>query len=181
MSGNKENIQPTYKELSRELSKQQFEVNRLKAENERKDNVIANLVKVNGRYRKKAHEQIEESKKNAVEKESINEEFEAVKKELSKVKTSKSFVTMLGMTEEDADEAAEAEISGDMDKWQAVIQRHIEKIKMDAENEAREFFLKNRPDIKAGLGDVDRNASALAMAVAYVSGQGADMDIINQY
>lgn len=180
MSGNKENIQPTYEELSQELSKQRFEVSRLKAENERKDNVIANLIKVNGRYRKKTHKQIEESKKNAVEK-NVNEEFEAVKKELSKVKTSKTFVTMLGMTEEDADEAAEAEISGDMDKWQAVMQRHIEKIKMDAENQARESFLKSRPDIKAGLGDVDHNASALAMAAAYASGQGADMDILNQY
>lgn len=181
MSGNKENIQTTYEELSQELSKQRFEVSRLKAENERKDNVIDNLIKVNGRYRKKIHEQFEESKQNDVAKENINEEFEAVKKELCKVKASKRYTAMLGMSEKDADEAAEAEISGDMDKWQAVIKKHIEKIKMDVENEAREFFLKDRLDIKAGHGDVNRNASAEAMAAAYVSEQGADMDIINQY
>lgn len=181
MSEKKENIQHTHKEISQELSKQRFEVNRLRAENERKDIVIANLIKENGRYRKKTHEQIKESKQSAVAKENINEEFEAVKKELCKEKTSKIFVAMLGMTEEDADEAAEAEVSGDMDKWHSVIQRHIKKVKMDARSKAHESFLKSRPDIKAGTGDVDRNASSKAMAEAYMREQGANMEILNQY
>lgn len=64
---------------------------------------------------------------------------------------------MLGMSEEDADEAARHRANGDIESWFKVIEKHVRKVRMEAEQEAVQSFLTGRPDIKAGNGDADRS------------------------
>lgn len=176
MEGEKKE-QPTYEELEETINKQCMEMARIQAENLRKDMTIQKLCKENGTSKKQLREEVKE--KNAIENQT-KKELEKVKKELQMVNVSKRYASMLGMNEKDADEAARHEINKDMESWVKVIERHVKKVRMEAEQEALQSFLANRPEIRAGIGDVNRNASSLEIAKQY-SRNRVNIDILDQY
>lgn len=155
MEGEKKE-QPTYEELEETINKQCMEMARIQAENLRKDMTIQKLCKENGTSKKQLREAVKE--KSTIE-DQTKKELEIAKKELEIANISKQHVSMLGMSEEDADEAAKHRVDGDIESWFRVIEKHVKKVRMEAEQEAVQSFLTGRPDIKAGNGDADRSGN----------------------
>lgn len=176
---------PSYDELVRNLAEQTTIATKARLECERIKNNIHSLTKENERLRQTAR-QNEKTKNETIsisekEKSELDKRMLEMEKELEIEKSIKRYVLQLGMDEKTAGEAAQAEINKDMDTWQRVLLKHIEKVKMEARERAVQDILNNRPDVKAGNGDVDRNASSIQMAQRYLSSQALNMDILNQY
>lgn len=176
---------PSYDELVRNLAEQTTIATKARLECERIKNNIHSLTKENERLRQTAR-QNEKTKNETIsisekEKSDYERKLMEIERELVKEKVTKRYVVQLEMDEKTAGEAAQAEINKDMDTWQRVLLKHIEKVKLEARERAVQDILNNRPDVKAGNGDVDRNASSMQMAQRYLSGQALNMDILNQY
>lgn len=176
---------PSYDELVRNLAEQTTIATKARLECERIKNNIHSLTKENEKLRQitRQNEKIKNETISASEKEKsdLDKRMLEMEKELAIEKATKRYVLQLEMDEKEAAEAARAEMDKDMDTWQRVLLKHIEKVKLEARERAVQDILKNRPDIKAGVGDVDRNASSIQMAQRYLSGQALNMDILNQY
>lgn len=176
---------PSYDELVRNLAEQTTIATKARLECERIKNNIHSLTKENEKLRQTAR-QNEKTKNETIsisekEKSDYERKLMEIERELVKEKVTKRYVVQLEMDEKTAGEAAQAEINKDMDTWQRVLLKHIEKVKMEARERAVQDILNNRPDVKAGNGDVDRNASSIQMAQRYISSQALNMDILNQY
>lgn len=176
---------PSYDELVRNLAEQTTIATKARLECERIKNNIHSLTKENERLRQTAR-QNEKIKNETIsmsekEKSDLDKRMLEMEKELAIEKATKRYVLQLEMDEKEAAEAARAEMDKDMESWQKIIQKHIEKVKLEASERAVQDVLKNRPDVKAGVGDVDRNASSIQMAQRYLSGQTLNIDILNHY
>lgn len=121
-----------------------------------------------------AEEQLDAAKKEAEE--AREKEFNEMKNQLAVIEATKRYMT-LKMDEKLAEETAKAEVAGDKETLHSNLAKHIKAI----EDSSYQRALSDRPDPKAGNGDV-KNSSAKAFAAAYASRKnGVNMDILNQY
>lgn len=165
---------PTVEELMAQLAAERAKSLRLQNEKDTASSEAANFKK-KLREKMTAEEQIDAAKKEADE--AREKEFNKMKTELATIQATKRYM-VLKMDEKFAEETAKAEISGDMETVVANIAKHIKAI----EDTAYQKALSDRPDPKAGNGQVDENSSAMSMAAAYAGRQnGVNMDILNQY
>lgn len=124
-----------------------------------------------------AEEQLDVAKK---EQEAAKDALITEYREKEKIRDCTEFLmdSNIGMDKKTAKEFAQKFVEGDFDNAMPILEKHIKAIKDTAYQKA----LSDRPDPKAGNGNSDENASAMAMAAAYVSRQnGVNMDILNQY
>lgn len=159
------------KQIEAEAERQKLENNRLSAEKEKlKTQLTAKMT---------AEEQIDEAKKEAEE--ARNKRLEEMESELAVIKATKRYMT-LKMDEKGAEEVAKLEISGDMENVVKILGKHISEIEKAAAENAIHKFLADRPDIKAGNGETDRNSVAKEKAVSIAKrNPGANQDILKHY
>lgn len=159
------------KQIEAEAERQKLENNRLAAEKEKlKTQLTAKMT---------AEEQIDEAKKEAEE--ARNKRLEEMENELSVIKATKRYMS-LKMDEKGAEEVAKLEISGDMENVTRILLKHISEIEKAAAENAINKFLADRPDIKAGNGETDRNSVAKEKAVSIAKrNPGANQDILKHY
>ena len=167
---------PSYDELLALLNAE-------KADKER----IKNLKDVASReaadFKKKYREKMTAEEQAALEKKEADEAKDARIKELEEkmaVIDNTSFWggKSIGMDEALAKSTAEAEATGDKEKFRENIAKHIKSIKDSAYQQA----LADRPEIAAGNGAADKNSAAKDMAVASAKRLGGvNEDIIKQY
>lgn len=176
---------PSYDELVRNLAEQTTIATKARLECERIKNNIHSLTKENEKLRQitRQNEKIKNETISISEKEKsdLDKRMLEMEKELATEKAIKRYTLQLGMDEKEAAKAARAEMDKDMETWQKVIEKHIERVKLEASERAVQDVLKNRPDVKAGFGDANRNAPSIQMAQRYISSQALNMDILNQY
>ena len=84
----------------------------------------------------------------------------------------------IGMDEELAKSTAEAEATGDKDKFRENIAKHIKSIKDSAYQQA----LKDRPDVSAGNGSGNNGSLATELALKSAGRNNqADVNILKHY
>lgn len=167
---------PTVESLMAELAAEKAKS--LKLQNE-KDTASSEAANYKKKLREKmtAEEQLDAAKK---EQEAAKDALITEYREKEKIRDCTEFLmdSSIGMDKKTAKEFAQKFVEGDFDNAMPILEKHIKAIKDTAYQKA----LSDRPDPKAGNGNSDENASAMAMAAAYVSRQnGVNMDILNQY
>lgn len=148
---NQENKQqPTIEELMTALAKEKAEKAKLKNSFDEAASEAAKFKK-QLRERQSAKEIEDEEKLKAQEEQKrYIAELEAFKKKAE----AEARYALQGMNKELATKAAEAEVKGDMDELASIQRKHTETLLKEKEKE----WLKNRPDVNAGNGDVDEKA-----------------------
>lgn len=142
---------PSVEDLMTQLAKERAEKAKLK-------NSFDEAASEAAKYKKQLREKMtakevedEERQKEIEAHNAYVAELEAFKKKAE----AKARWALLGMNEEFATKAAEAEIKGDMDELAAVQKKHQDALLKQKEKE----WLKNRPEINAGNGELDDKAA----------------------
>lgn len=167
---------PTYEELLAQLNAE-------RADKERIKNLKDTASREAAEFKKKFREKMTAEEQAALEKKEADEAKDARIKELEEkmaVIDNTSFWggKSIGMDEALAKSTAEAEATGDKEKFRENIANHIKSIKDSAYQQA----LADRPEIAAGNGAADKNSAAKDMAVASAKRLGGvNEDIIKQY
>ena len=174
--GAEEEKKPTYDELVAQLAAERADKERVKNQ---KDTASREAAE----YKKKYREKMTAEEQEALEKKEADEAKDARIKELEEkmsVIDNTAFWggASIGMDEELAKATAEAEATGDKEKFRTNIAKHIKSIKDSAYQQA----LKDRPGIAAGNGDMDKNALAIEKAKASAGRRsGVNEDILKHY
>lgn len=163
---------PTYEELVAKLAKAD-------AETQRQKNLTDKASKEAASYKKQlSAEQQAKIEKEAAEKAKDDKIAELEQKMAIIDNTSFWGGKSIGMDEELAKATAEAEATGDKEKFRENIVKHIKAIKDSAYQQA----LKDRPDPAAGNGNADKNIAANEKAVASAKRMGGvNENILKQY
>lgn len=163
------------KELVEELAKERTVSIQSKAEIQRCNSTIDRLLNENEELKQQLQQHQGLKEKTEEDKKRICE----IEKELNIIKSTKFYLSQVGMDEKLAEETAKAEISGDKDKVYENIAIHIKAIKDTAYQKA----LSERPEPKITYRNVCENSSEMAIAAAaeYARKNGVNMDILNQY
>lgn len=162
------------------------EIAKLKAENQRFKNSINKLTEEKGRLTKKNREMMSADELAKEEREERDRQLAELQKEVRTNRYSKKLVG-LGMTETDADTfASTLPEMEDPDNFFATLASFIAEKEKSAANKAIQDLLKDRPDIHAGNGDVDKDDPAMMLAKKSVEARkknptGVSRDIINNY
>lgn len=152
-----------------------------RAERERTKNALDKALKEKAEITKKyratlsANEQAEIAQKE--QREAEQAEVKELRQWKATVEATKRYKA-LEMDDQLAEETAKAEIEGDMDKVTENFSKHIKAIKASAYQQ----LLAERPDIKAGSGDHDKNALSKEKAkeIAKIT-YGHNEDILKYY
>lgn len=163
---------PTYEELVAKLAKAD-------AETQRQKNLTDKASKEAASYKKQlSAEQQAKIEKEAAEKAKDDKIAELEQKMAIIDNTSFWGGKSIGMDEELAKATAEAEATGDKEKFRENIVKHIKAIRDSAYQQA----LKDRPDPAAGNGNADKNIAANEKAVASAKRMGGvNENILKQY
>lgn len=167
---------PTYEELLAQLNAE-------RADKERIKNLKDTASREAAEFKKKFREKMTAEEQAALEKKEADEAKDARIKELEEkmaVIDNTSFWggKSIGMDEALAKSTAEAEATGDKEKFRENIAKHIKSIRDSAYQQA----LADRPEIAAGNGAADKNSAAKEMAVASAKRLGGvNEEIIKQY
>lgn len=156
-----------------------------RAEKEKNKAALDKALKENGEVKRQlrtkmtAEEQESEAKKE--QEAARNKEIADMRAELATIRATKQYMA-LKMDEKFAEETAKAFVSGDYEKVNENLAKHIKAIELSAEERGRSTVLKERPDINAGNGSADKNAFANERAIASARRTGGvNTDILKQY
>lgn len=178
---------PTREELLEELAQARTEAAQAKADREKYKNSVDDLTKKNKnltqavRERMSADEQAEAAKQEAEN--ARNAEVNDLRKELAIMKNTAFWSNKrVGMDEELARTMAEEEASGNTESFHENIAKYIEAVRKSSFDEGYQKYLKERPDVAAGNGNVDKNTVANEKAVASAKRMGGvNENILKQY
>lgn len=142
---------PSVEELMTQLAKERAEKARLKNSF---DEASSEAAKYKRQLREKqtAKEIEDEEKQKEAE---AHKAYVAELENFKKKAEAKARWALLGMSEDLATKAAEAEVKGDMDELASVQKKHQDALLKQKEKE----WLKSRPDINAGNGELDDKAA----------------------
>lgn len=159
-------------DLVAELARMRAEATQAQADRDRYKNSIDDLTKKNKalteqvRATMTAEQQIDAAKKEAEE--AREKELNDIRTELATIRATKRYMT-IKMDEKVAEETAKAEIAGDMEKVIANMATHINELEKKSAEDAINKFLADRPDIKAGNGNAEKQSLAEEKAKEFVS------------
>ena len=142
---------PSVEELMTQLAKERAEKAKLKNSF---DEASSEAAKYKRQLREKqtAKEIEDEEKQKEAE---AHKAYVAELENFKKKAEAKARWALLGMSEDLATKAAEAEVKGDMDELASVQKKHQDALLKQKEKE----WLKSRPDINAGNGELDDKAA----------------------
>ena len=156
-------------------------VAQLKAENAKlknKNDVLAteNATKTKQlRERMTAQEQEDEAKREAeAERE---KKFKAMERELLIIKSTNDYMNALEMTQELAQQFAEAEADGDRDKKLDILKQHMKAMK----TKMTQSFLAERGEVNAGHGDGGESKAVELLKLLPKSSGGVDESLLKAY
>lgn len=174
---------PPYEELLEKLALAETKATQAAAEAEKWKTANDKSSSEAANYKKQltakmtAEEQLDAAKK---EQEAAKDALIAEYQSKEKIRDCTEFLmdSNIGMDKKTAKEFAQKFVEGNFDDAMPILEKHIKAIKDTAYEQA----LADRPDPKAGNGEADENAAAMAMAAAYAGRQnGVNMDILNKY
>lgn len=142
---------PSVEELMTQLAKERAEKAKLK-------NSFDEASSEAAKYKRQLREKQTAKEIEDEEKQKEAEAYKAYVAELENYKKkaeAKARFAVLGMSDELATKAAEAEIKGDQDEVTAIYKKHQDALLKQKEKE----WLKSRPDINAGNGELDDKAA----------------------
>lgn len=175
-SGDGSNNQPTYEELVAQLANERAEKLKMK-------NIQDKVSREAAEYKKQLRAKLTAEEQEEAAKKEADEAKDARIKELEEkmaVIDNTSFWggKSIGMDEELAKATAEAEATGDKEKFRECITKHIKSVRDEAYQQA----MSDRPSINAGNGAGDKNAVANEKAKAAAARRsGVNEDILNHY
>lgn len=142
---------------------------RLKVESGRNKAALDKALKNNGELTKQLRAKMTAAEQEA---EAKKEAEEAQRKEINELKAfkrraeAKERYLAMGMSQEFANQAADAEVQGDMDAFASVMKQYN-----DASLKAQQAeFYKNRPDINIGHGEEENELAKLEREIAMAMG-----------
>lgn len=167
---------PSYEELAKQLASAKADAERWKAASDKNSSQVAE-------YKKQLREYMSEEQRKEAERKDADEanakELNDLRNEVAKIRAVEKF-RKLGMSEELAQTAADAEVNGDSDKVAECYEKHVKAV----EANAYQKFLDERKDPASGRGkggsDEEDTATKLAKQAADRRGT-ADGDIIKNY
>lgn len=168
--------QPTYEELVAQLASE-------RAENLKMKNLHDKASREAAEYKKQLRTKLTAEEQEEAAKKEADEAKDARIKELEEkmaVIDNTSFWggKSIGMDETLAKATAEAEATGDKEKFRECITKHIKSVRDEAYQQA----MSDRPPINAGNGAGDKNAVANERAIASAKRTGAaNEDILKHY
>lgn len=166
---------PTYEELAKQLAEAKADAEKWKASNDRNSSQVAE-------YKKQLRDYMSEEQRKEADRKEADEasakELNELRAEVAKIRAVEKF-RKLGMDEELAQTAADAEVDGDMDKVAECYEKHVKAV----EANAYQKFLDERKDPASGRGkgsDDEDAATKLAKQAAGRRGT-ADSDVLKNY
>lgn len=166
---------PSYEELAKQLASAKADAERWKAASDKNSSQVAE-------YKKQLREYMSEEQRKEAERKDADEanakELNDLRTEVAKIRAVEKF-RKLGMDEELAQTAADAEVNGDSDKVAECYEKHVKAV----EANAYQKFLDERKDPASGRGkgsEEEDTATKLAKQAAGRRGT-ADDNILKNY
>ena len=178
-SNQQESHTPTIEELMSELSKSRAEVAKWKNANDKSSQEAASYKK-----QLKAKMTIEEQDAEA-KAEAERQKDEQIKAMSTKLRTMEYSKKFMGIGTDEKTAESLSQLTGDMDdpeRFFSELGKFVNAVKQQAADEALQKFLKERPEIKAGVGGDDKNAwvNDLAKEIAHQK-NGVNKSILEHY
>lgn len=107
-----------------------------------------------------------------------DKQFKAMQRELTIMKSTNTYMDTLEMSKETAQRYAEARADGDIAKENEILRQHMKSFKANV----MQSFLKSRPGISAGHGNVETESKAVRFAKTLpIYNNEVDESILKQY
>lgn len=136
------------------------------------------LASENATKTKQLRERMTEEELARMKENERNEQFKAMQRELTIMKSVNTYMDVLKMSKDTAMQYAEARADGDAEKEKKILRQHMKSFKANM----MQSFLKSRGEVNAGHGSIEGESKAVALAKSLpVYSDEVDESILKQY